>query len=113
MPSDFAFEVRGENGAHVVLLHGQLDLANAERVREILRGTGGETVVADLSGLTFLDSSGIAALLAARSEVLAEGRAFVLRGAKGIVRQVLEVTGLAPLLEPDRHRHDPAPPDQP
>ena len=101
MPSDFAFEVRKDGGVRVVLLQGQLDLASSGQVREALAAVGGETVVADLSGLEFLDSSGIAALLAARSDVLREGRSFQLRGASGIVRQVLELTGLASLLEPD------------
>jgi anti-anti-sigma factor len=97
--SDFGFDVVHGEDEHVLVLHGQLDLAHAARVRQALRTARAATVVADLSDLTFLDSSGIAALLAARSELLAGGRRFELRGAQGIVRQVLEVTGLAFLLD--------------
>lgn len=96
--SDFVFEVTTAGDVHVVTLHGQLDLANADRVRESLVAVSGSTVVVDISGLRFLDSSGIAALLGARQEIVDAGHGFELRGAHGIVRRVLEVTGLAHLL---------------
>lgn len=98
MSSDFAFEALQDDGVHVVTLHGVLDLANAARVRDALVEVVGSTVVVDLAGLSFLDSSGIAALLGARSEILAAGKDFRLRGARGVVRRVLEVTGLEQLL---------------
>lgn len=98
VPSDFTFEVTDSEDVHVVALYGQLDLANAERVRESLVAVAGSTVVVDLSGLRFLDSSGIAALLRARQEIVDAGHGFEMRGATGIVRRVLDVTGLAFLL---------------
>lgn len=98
MFSDFAFEVTEAGDVHVVSLHGQLDLASAGPVRDALVKFAGSTVVVDLSDLRFLDSSGIAALLSARSQIMQGGHGFQLRGAHGIVRRVLEVTGLAFLL---------------
>lgn len=98
MSSDFAFERVDSEGAHVVSLFGQLDLANAERVRDALVGVEADTVVVDLSGLRFLDSSGISALLVARKALAKSGCVLELRGAQGVVRRVLEVTGLAHLL---------------
>ncbi|MHB1930900.1 MAG: STAS domain-containing protein [Acidimicrobiales bacterium] len=98
MSSDFAFEVVDMDGVHVVSLYGQLDLANAQRVREMLVETGGTSLVVDLSRLQFMDSSGIAALLGARNEIITAGQEFELRGAQGIVRRVLEVSGLSYLL---------------
>ncbi len=98
MSGDFAFDVVDVEGVHVVALHGQLDLANADRVRDALTSVAGSTVVVDLSGLRFLDSSGIAALLSARSEIVERGHGFEMRGAQGIVRRVLDVTGLSFLL---------------
>lgn len=85
-------------GARVVSLHGQLDLVNAARVRDVIVEVDGSPVVVDLQGLWFLDSSGIAALLEARQLVSDSGRQFQLRGARGIVLRALEVTGLAHLL---------------
>ena len=98
MSSDFAFEAVQGDGVHVITLHGDLDLANAGRFRDVLVDVAGSTIVVDLADLGFLDSSGIAALLGARSQILASGNEFQLRGARGTVHRVLEVTGLAHLL---------------
>lgn len=98
MSGDFAFEVVDVDDVHVVSLFGQLDLANADQVRDALIGVAGSTVVVDLSGLQFLDSSGIAALVSARGRILASGNGFELQGARGIVRRVFEITGLSSLL---------------
>lgn len=98
MSSDFAFEVVDVDDVHIVSLHGQLDLANAGQVRDAVIRVAGSTVVVDLTDLRFLDSSGIAALLSARKQILQSGNGFELRGASGIVRRVLEVTGLEFLL---------------
>ena len=98
MPEIFSFDVETVNGDHLVYLRGELDLANAERLKDALIEAGRSTVVVDLSDLTFTDSSGIAALLAARRTITADGSGFVLRGASGVVRRVFEITGLAQLL---------------
>lgn len=98
MSSDFAFDVVDVAGTRVVSLHGQLDLVNAERVRDAIVQLEGSPVVIDLRGLWFLDSSGIAALLEARRLVIESGRPFQLRGAHGIVLRALEVTGLSHLI---------------
>lgn len=98
MSTDFAFDVVDVAGVRTVVLHGQLDLVNADRVRDLLIEADGASVVVDLHGLQFLDSSGIAALLEARRTVTDSGRRFALRGAQGIVLRALEVTGLSHLL---------------
>jgi len=56
------------------------------------------TVVVDLSALTFLDSSGISVLLKARRVADERGVPFRVVGADGIVRKVLDLTGVWPLL---------------
>jgi anti-anti-sigma factor len=57
-----------------------------------------DSVVVDLTAVTFLDSSGISVLVKARR--VADERAFNYRviGADGIVRKVLDLTGVWPLL---------------
>jgi anti-anti-sigma factor len=57
-----------------------------------------DTVLVDLSAVTFLDSSGISVLLKGRR--VADERAVNYRvvGADGIVRKVLDLTGVWPLL---------------
>jgi anti-anti-sigma factor len=91
--------VRTVDGAVVVSLVGELDLYNAHVVRERLAATtndGGERLVVDLSGVTFIDSTGLGVLVEARSR-LANRRAFVVVAPGVEARRALEISGL------DRH----------
>lgn len=85
------------NGARVVRLVGEFDLAGVPAFeQELDRGPGlhESTVVLDLRDLTFLDSSGLRALLMADRLVRADGRRFVVvRGPERVAR-VLELTGV-------------------
>jgi anti-sigma B factor antagonist len=92
-------EVLSAPGATVVLLVGELDLVYADDVRDALIGADGPEVVVDLSGLEFIDSSGLSALITARRRVMAGGNRLVLRGAQGAARRVFELTGLDDVLE--------------
>jgi anti-sigma B factor antagonist len=75
-----------------VTLVGELDMANSDLVAETLDGLagGGQPVVVDLTGLEFIDSSGIHALLRPRPGAAPMG----LVCPPGNVRRVLEVTKL-------------------
>ncbi|MGH9087024.1 MAG: STAS domain-containing protein [Acidimicrobiales bacterium] len=95
---EFAFEAVHGDDVHVVSVHGELDLANADRLRDALVEIAGSTVVVDLSDLAFCDSSGLAAIVGARNRIMASGNTFELRGAVGVVRRTLELTGLGGLL---------------
>lgn len=87
-----------EGGAHVVSISGEIDLSNADRVRrEIVDGVppGTTAVVVDLSGTTYLDSSGIRALFELRAAL--DGRGWPLGlvvPLTGHVRTVLEITAV-------------------
>ena len=63
----FAIEVeRRDDGAAVVSLSGELDLATAPQLRQTvgdLMGMGTRHLVVDLEGVEFIDSSGLGALL--------------------------------------------------
>lgn len=91
-----------ESGAFVVRLLGEIDISNADAIgielERLLDGTPVALVV-DLSGLDFMDSTGIAMLLQAT------GRAgsVVVRNPSAIVRRMIETTGLSmalPVEEP-------------
>ena len=82
---------------------GELDMATAGRVEErvVTALTGDprpDRVVLDLGGLTFCDSSGLDALLAARAEADRRGVDLRVAGPQGIVRRSLEITGLLEVL---------------
>lgn len=81
----------------IVTVHGEIDMATAERLRdqltEILHRHTPHLIV-DLSGITFCDSSGLLALRgAARRAELLGGR-LVLAAPSGRIRTMLEITGL-------------------
>jgi anti-sigma B factor antagonist len=81
---------------HVVALHGELDIAGVEALDEELRRVaqaGATRVTIDLSGLEFLDSTGLRCLLrfAQRAERNGTEARFV-RGQRA-VQQVFEITG--------------------
>jgi anti-anti-sigma factor len=102
VPESFGWWVEDEDDRHVVHLFGELDIAQAERMREALVGVGRSTVELDLRRLTFLDARGLDAILTARRVILAEGSAFQIWGATGAVRRIFEVTRLTTLLEEER-----------
>ncbi|MFN2627575.1 MAG: STAS domain-containing protein [Gaiellaceae bacterium] len=86
-------------GAVVVSLAGELDLYNAQVVREALLACCEEApqrLVVDLSEVRFIDSTALGVLVEARSR-LANRRAFLLAAPGLETKRALEVTGL------DRH----------
>jgi anti-sigma B factor antagonist len=80
----------------VIELIGELDLDGAPRVEEELRrveASDVHSIVIDLGGLEFIDSTGIRLLVMA-SERSQEGRFSLLRGPQQVHR-VFEITDLA------------------
>jgi anti-sigma B factor antagonist len=88
---------REESGALVIRVTGEVDMSNAGDIREVVdqvTGTGVDRLIFDLGGLEFIDSSGLAVLLAAAQKV----PSVQLRNPSPIVRRVVEVTGLSETL---------------
>ena len=87
-------------------VHGELDAATApaleDALREALLETSGAFVL-DLSGLEFMDSSGVNALLHARALLGREERALALVCPPGQARRVLDLVGIARALHAVRH----------
>jgi len=79
----------------ILQLVGELDISTAPGLREQLMQLlimDGDIVV-DLSGLTFMDSSGISALIVAHKRARDQGRKMTLRRPAGAVAKVLAVSG--------------------
>lgn len=77
-------------------------MATVSGLEEALRGCiGVDAVVVDLSGVVFLDSSGIAALADGHRAATGRGQRFTIRGERPSVRRALEITGLFHVLHPD------------
>jgi anti-sigma B factor antagonist len=97
---DGMLTVRVSTGAEAetLALAGELDLANAatlESELERAEAGGAETITIDMSELEFIDSTGIAILVAAHRRANADGEhlRFVRSRATGVQR-VMDVTGL-------------------
>ena len=84
---------------HVVVFRGELDLASSAGLSDWLVDIAGSPVVVDLSELTFLDSSGISALVIAKNKMTAQSNDPVLTRPHPFVKRVLETVGLADLVK--------------
>jgi anti-anti-sigma factor len=88
---------REEPRTLVVRVTGEVDMSNAAHVQEIVDhaiGPDVERLIFDLGTLEFIDSSGLAVLLAVAQKV----SSVQLRSPSAIVRRVIEVTGLSETL---------------
>lgn len=87
-------DVRRRDGTAIVSLSGELDLASAPRLDETLVGCedGADTVLIDLRGLTFMDSSGLRVILAADARARSRGGRLVLVAGPPGVQRVFELT---------------------
>lgn len=89
------------NGAeHVIALFGELDLASASGVEEELvrvEATDVRSIVLDLSGLEFMDSTGVRLILGADARSRDAARLSLLRGPTSVQR-VLQISGIEEML---------------
>jgi anti-sigma B factor antagonist len=93
------FEMRQDRegaDALTLTLCGEFDLGGCEEFEGVIRGLDGTgKLVIDLAGLTFIDSSGIRALLASKRRAEEAGVELSVHVPEnGQVRQVLELTGV-------------------
>ena len=95
--SDLDLETSVNDDVATVVVRGEVDVASAPRLRELLDGlVAGDVrrIVLDCQGLEFLDSSGIGLLVATRKR-MGDGGELVIDSAPAHVRKVLEITGVA------------------
>jgi anti-anti-sigma factor len=78
-------------------VRGDLDMVSAAQLRDAISifsdGRDGP-VVLDVADVSFIDSSGINALVGARQGLVATGRGLELHGMSPSVRRVLELSGV-------------------
>jgi anti-anti-sigma factor len=92
---------RPDPSTWAVTVSGELDLATApqlEAVFEALEPARSDRVVIDLEAVTFIDSSGIRALVRAKRRFDGLDASLVLDGVSPAARQVLEISGVLDLL---------------
>lgn len=80
--------------AIVIVAEGELDLVGAPRLLQAMPGTGDASVVLDLGGVQFMDSSGLRSLLEARQRCIDADRGFAIARPSESVSRVLELVDL-------------------
>jgi anti-anti-sigma factor len=82
----------------VITVRGEVDLATAPELESCVQQAlvaAGDSVLLDLGGLTFIDSSGLRVLVALSNHARAKGAAISLRNVPRHAERVLDLTGLA------------------
>lgn len=91
-------EVRHDAGRLVLALVGELDMASADRLEQAvdddsLRAEA--SVVLDLQGLQFIDSTGLRVILRALERCRGRGQDFAITRGSPQVQRLLSITGVA------------------
>jgi anti-sigma B factor antagonist len=95
LPGQLLIESRTEDDRLVLSLRGELDLTSVPQFERELReaeATNPRLLVIDLSGLDFMDSTGLRALLQARERAKGDQHELMLRRGPRQVQRVLELT---------------------
>jgi anti-sigma B factor antagonist len=98
-PEDLGYTVEHDpvEGALLVTASGELDLAAAPRLATVLSiATAGTEpcVVLDLTGVDFIDSTALGAIMHASTEADAAGKSVLVVALEGPVKRLLEITNL-------------------
>lgn len=96
-PAPLTISVAGEAAGPVISVDGELDLSNVERLGAAISDSlrpDTKNLTLDVSGLRFMDSSGIALLVRTQVRV----GSLTLRQPSAIIRRLIEATGLAEIL---------------
>jgi anti-sigma B factor antagonist len=97
MTVEFSWSIRPGYPVATVEVAGELDLESGAYLHELLRRilqAGGSHLAIDLSGVTFIDCSGMNALLASWRDARRLGGWLRVVEASRCVRRVVELTGL-------------------
>ena len=101
MPALLTMAAKDQPSYTLVSLAGECDITNAHLLRKIMTGyipADARLAVIDLSGLRFIDASGVHGLVDARDVLAANGTALVLAAPQPTVARMLTLTGLGQLI---------------
>jgi anti-sigma B factor antagonist len=96
-PRLFELKAAQENGAYVIRAKGELDGSERPRLERALAGAEAShatLILLDLDGLTFIDSAGLEALVAACHRSASNGDRLRLTRGRGAVARMFQLTRL-------------------
>ena len=97
MEQEFRIEDRMDGGRSVITVVGEIDVATAPQLRESLHAViaqGQATVVLDLLGVTFLDSTALGVLVGGLKRCRELGGELYIVVTDARLRKIFEITGL-------------------
>ena len=92
--SGMGYQISTASGVTEISLSGSMTFADHETFRSVIsafEGPSGHEMVFDLSGLEYVDSSGLGMFLIARDVAARKRLGFKLKGVKGSVRRVMSL----------------------
>ncbi|MGH2858242.1 MAG: STAS domain-containing protein [Solirubrobacteraceae bacterium] len=98
MQNQFRLEVSRHDDSAVIAVAGELDLASGPELEvelERIAGPGTRLLVIDLSGLEFMDSTGLSIIVRAHQRLSGEGCELGLVRGSPQVQRLLDLTGVA------------------
>ena len=103
MSPKFETTVVHEDDAIVIYVNGEIDIAACERLRDAIEPNMGphQTIILDLSGVEFMDSSSLPILVQARGALTVDGGSLKLRNPSAAAHRLLSVSGAEALLDDD------------
>ena len=93
----FQIEERSANGVPVILVEGEIDVATAPQLRECLHSViaqGNATIVLDLLGVSFLDSTALGVMVGALKRCRELGGELHVVVTETRIKKIFEITGL-------------------
>lgn len=96
------FSRTDDDGVPVLVASGEIDVYTSPELRRELHGvvaTGAPSIVVDLGGVDFIDSSGLGVLVGALKRMRERDGAVVLRAMTPSTRKVFDITGLTELFD--------------
>ena len=95
--AEFSMEARGDGDRHVVSLSGEINLRSSPKLHaSLLKIIAGrpDRIILDLSGVSYMDSSGIGTLVEIKRRVERYKGSLILAALQPRVRGLLEITNL-------------------
>lgn len=106
-----SFATHQHHSWHVVGVSGDVDLSNAEEVKnaiETAMAAGAKEIVVDLRQVGFMDSTGLRVMIESHEKLEADGGKLAIVASEGPIERLFEITALHRYLSVSRDLPGPA-----